>query len=85
MLHPAAAMYSASAVDRAIVDCLLLDHEIRFSPRNWQLPEVLLRSTLCRPSVLPFYLPLLFPECTWDALESLMAYILRDQISSEVL
>ena len=37
---------SASAVDRAIVDCLLLDQEIKFSPRNWQLPEVLLRSTL---------------------------------------
>ena len=35
-----------SPVDRAIVDCLLLDHEIRFSPRNWQLPEVLLCSTL---------------------------------------
>ena len=26
MLHPATAMYSASAVDRAIVDCLLLEH-----------------------------------------------------------
>ena len=35
--------------------------------------------------VLRFCLPLLFPECTWDALESLMAYILRGQISSEDL
>jgi hypothetical protein len=40
-MHPEAAIYSASAVESEIVDCLLLDHEIKLSTRNWQLPEVL--------------------------------------------
>jgi len=36
----AAEMYSASAVDSATVFCLLLAHDIKFSPRNWQFSLV---------------------------------------------
>src|ERR1044072_8487870 len=46
MLHSAADIYSASAVESAIVYCLLLAHEIKLHPRNWQFPEVLFLSIL---------------------------------------
>jgi hypothetical protein len=40
MQHLAAEMYSASAVDKAMVACLLLAQDMRFSPINWQFPLV---------------------------------------------
>ena len=41
-----AAMYSASAVDRATEFCFLELQDTREHPRNWQVPEVLFLSTL---------------------------------------
>src|ERR1044072_9098057 len=46
MLHSAADIYSTSAVESAIVCCLLLAHEIKLLPRNWQFPDVLFLSIL---------------------------------------
>src|SRR6185437_8839356 len=43
--HAPAAIYSASAVDKATEFCFLLDQETRERPSKWQPPEVLLRST----------------------------------------
>ncbi|MCI68208.1 hypothetical protein A2U01_0089467, partial [Trifolium medium] len=34
VLHHVVAIYSAYAVDSAMVDCLLLDQEIKLSPRS---------------------------------------------------
>jgi hypothetical protein len=41
-----AATYSASAVDRATKFCFLELQDTRDQPRNWQVPDVLFRSTL---------------------------------------
>ena len=41
-----AAIYSASAVDRATHACFLLCQEIRLEPRRWQVPLVLFLSSL---------------------------------------
>ena len=41
-----AVMYSASAVDSATEFCFLLNHEIRLTPKNWQVPLVLFLSNL---------------------------------------
>src|ERR1044072_5703277 len=46
MLHSAADIYSASAVESAIVCCLLQAQETKLLPRNWQFPEVLFLSIL---------------------------------------
>src|SRR5579859_5982594 len=40
-----AATYSASAVDKATLFCFLELHDTKDRPRNWQVPDVLLRST----------------------------------------
>src|SRR5436190_12637610 len=40
----AAATYSASVVDWATLDCLREDQETSEEPKNWQVPEVDLRS-----------------------------------------
>ena len=39
-------MYSASAVDNAILFCFFDDHETSDLPNNWHMPEVLFLSTL---------------------------------------
>ena len=39
-------MYSASAVDNAILFCFFDDHETSDLPNNWHVPEVLFLSTL---------------------------------------
>ena len=41
-----AIIYSASAVDNTTEFYFLLNHEIKLTPRNWQVPEVLFLSNL---------------------------------------
>jgi hypothetical protein len=41
-----AVMYSASAVDSAILFCFWDDHKTSDLPNNWQVPKVLFLSTL---------------------------------------
>jgi hypothetical protein len=46
-VHPlAAAMYSASAVERDMQFCFLEDQHTKDLPRNWQAPEVDFLSSL---------------------------------------